>query len=205
MPSQALKDFKNRTQEVRQLLDAHGALTRLRRAEGALQSGGQSLRNVGNVVIHLVSTPGRGRPAEVHALNSAGIALLSAHLQGFIVDLFKEVTLACLDGKVRDVGALQSAANTRGNPNWSNITKLFRAAGFPDILSNISWQRMSNEKLRQKLESFNKLRNEIVHGTSARVRKAVVSNYLKVLTTFAEHLDNTLRREVRKVTRRFPW
>lgn len=205
MPSQALNDFMQRTQEVRQLLDAHGALTRLRRAEGAVQSGGQGLQRIADVVQHLVSPPGRGRPAEVHALNSAGVALLSGHLQGFIFDLFKEVTVACLAGKVRDVAAVQSAANTRGNPNWQNITKLFRAVGFPDILADISWQRMSNAQLRRKLESFNMLRNKIVHGASEHVTKATVSNYLNVLTNFAYHLDDKLKVEVHKVTRRNPW
>lgn len=205
MPSQAFNDFIQRTEEVRQLLDAHGALTRLRRAEGALQAAGQGLQGIAGVVQHLVSPPGRGRPAEVHALNSAGVALLSGHLQGYVVDLFKEVTVACLDGKVRDVAALQSAANTRGNPNWQNITKLFKAAGFPDVLTNISWQRMSNVQLRRKLEAFNVLRNKIVHGSSEHVSKSAVSNYLNVFTNFAQHLDDTLKVEVRRVTRHNPW
>src|SRR5215469_10951437 len=91
VPSQALQDFRERLKEVQELLEAHSALTGLRNAQAALNAGGQTLQNVAQVVQHLVSAPGRGRPRQVQALNSAGIALLSAHLQGFLVDLHIEV------------------------------------------------------------------------------------------------------------------
>jgi len=162
LTSQALADFKERIKEIQQLLDAHTALTRLRRAEGAMQSQGQTMQNVATVVQHLVSEPGPGRPREVHALNSAGVALLSAHLQGFVVDLFKEVAAKMLDGKVRDVSSVLSAANTRGNPNEYNIAMLFKSVGFDDILHDIAWQNMSNRRLRTNLQSFNQLRNNTV-------------------------------------------
>lgn len=129
MPSQALTDFRERLKEVHQLVDAHGALTRLKNAQAALNDAGQTLQGVANVVQHLVSPPRRGRPPEVQALNSAGIALLSAHLQGFVVDLFDEVTDATLRGKVKDIAAITESANTRGNPNEQNITKLFSSIG----------------------------------------------------------------------------
>jgi len=187
------------------LLDAHNALTRLRRAEARLTSGGQTLQNVATVIEHLVTNPGRGRRTEVYALNSASIALLSGHLQGFIVDLFKEVAHIILGGKIRDVQALIDSTNTRGNPNPSNINKLFGALGFPRILDGISWQRMSNDALLRKLQNFNELRNKIVHGRSERVGKQAVSNHLHVLRNLAQNLDRKLRSEVHSVTRRFPW
>ena len=192
MPSKALIDFESRLEEVRQLMEAHSALTRLRRAETALQNGRQNLQNVAQVVRHLVSNPGRGRPAEVHALNSAAIALLSAHLQGFLVDLFKEVAKDILDGAVRNVEAVISAANTRGNPNEQNIVKLFKAIGVPDVLNGITWQHMSNSQLRVNLRNFNELRNKIVHGSSERVRKSLVLKYLKIFSNFAKHIDKRL-------------
>jgi hypothetical protein len=205
MPSQALTDFRERLLEVRQLLDAHGALTRLKNAEAALNAGGQTLQNVAQVVQHLVSPPRPGRPPEVQALNSAGIALLSAHLQGFIVDLFTEVAGLTLNGKVKDLSALTNAANTRGNPNEQNITRLFNSIGYPDILDGISWQRTSNKVVKAKLKSFNELRNKIVHGSSETVKKSTLANYLSTFTSFAEKFDEKVRKEVRSVIGSNPW
>lgn len=205
MPSQALLDYRERLKEVQQLLDAHSALTRLRRAEAATANGIPDLQNIGAFVKNLVTPPGRGRPAEVHALNSAAIALLSAHLQGYVVDLYREVAVSTLTGKVRDVNALVETANLRGNPNTENITKLFASLGYPSILDSISWQRMSNAQLKGKLRTFNMLRNQIVHGSSGTVSKGQVENYLNVFTSFANKLDAQLRAQVHAVTGAYPW
>lgn len=205
MPSKALQDFENRLEEVKQLMEAHGALTRLRRAEAALQSSGKNLQDIAQVVQHLVSSPGRGRPAEVHTLNSAAIALLSAHLQGFIVDIFKEVSGKILDGKVEDIEVIHATVNTRGNPNEYNIVRLFKVIGFSDVLDGVSWQRMSNKQLRNKLQKFNQLRNRIVHGASEHVNKWAVENYQSVFTNLAHHMDSVLREKVRALTGRYPW
>lgn len=205
MTSQALADFKERIKEVEQLIDAHAALTGLRKAQRVLESQNQTLQNIGTVVQYLVSPPGRGRPQEVHALNNAAVALLSAHLQGFVKDLFEEAASKTLDGKVLDVPSVLKAANTRGNPNEYNITKLFKSIGFPDVLDGIAWQKMSNKRLRTNLRTFNELRNKIVHGSSERASKAKVANYLNVLTNFAERLDKKLQRDIRQLTGRNPW
>ena len=50
MPSQALLDYRERLKEVQQLLDAHSALTRLRRAEAATANGVPDLQNIGAFV-----------------------------------------------------------------------------------------------------------------------------------------------------------
>lgn len=205
MPSQSFADFESRLGEVQQLLDAHSALTRLRRAEAATTDGVPDLQNIGEFVQNLVTPTGRGRPAEVHALNSAAIALLSAHLQGYVVDLYKEVAVHTLTGKVRDVQALVSATNLRGNPNPDNIVKLFAYLGYPNILDGVSWQRMSNPQLKSKLRSFNKLRNEIVHGSRGTVTKAQVENYHNVFKSFAARLDSRLCSQVHAVTGAYPW
>jgi hypothetical protein len=205
MSSQALHDFIHRLREIRQLLDAHSALTRLRRAEAATAGGMPNLQNIGQFIQSLVTPPGRGRPAEVHALNSAAIALLSGHLQGYIVDLHKEVALSTLTGKVRDVQAIVETANLRGNPNAPNIKRIFSALGYPDVLDGLSWQAMSNKQLLAKLRTFNELRNNIVHGASTTVTKARVRNYLNVFTSFAHRLDSKMRQQVHTVTGRYPW
>jgi RiboL-PSP-HEPN len=163
------------------------------------------VQGVSEVVQHLVTPPGRGRPREVQALNSAGIALLSAHLQGFLMDLQAEVAHATLDGKVSNFEALLETARMRGNPNQDNITRSFNCLGYSRVLDGISWQRMSNTQLRAKLRAFNELRNSIVHGRRATVKKSVLTNYLAVFRSFAEHLDRKLQREVRALTGADPW
>lgn len=204
MPSQALVDFHNRLGEVQQLVDAHGALIRFKNAESAFNSGGQ-LKNIAQVVQHLVSTPGPGRPPEVQALNSAGIALLSAHFQGFVTDLYKEVALHTLKGKVKDLDAVISTANKRGNPNEQNITRLFDSIGYSNVLDGISWQKMNNKQLRDKIRSLNELRNKIVHGSSDKVKKSTLTNFLSVIRSLAEKLDEKLRGEVKATAGKYPW
>ena len=205
MSSRALQDFETRLKDVQQLIDAHEALTRLRRAEGALQSGGQQLSNVATVVQHLVTDPGRGRRKEVHALNNAAIALLSGHLQGYLVDLFEESANALFVGPVQNVNAITATTKTRGNPNPQNIKNMFGSLGFEDIFQGVSWQKMSTPALKKKLQDFNTLRNRIVHGKDERVRKQVVVNYLSVWRNFAIRLDANLRSRTRDVTGAYPW
>ena len=204
MPSQSLRDFRTRLDDVRQLIDAHDALTRLRRAETSWR-GGQELGNIATVIQHLVTDPGAGRRKEVHALNNAGVALLSGHLQGFIVDIYKESAAALLSGHVQSIDAVTGAAYTRGNPNPQNIKKMFSTLGIDDVFDGLSWQRMSTSALRKKLQDFSALRNEVVHGANKRVRKQVLVNHLNVFKNFATRLDAKLRRDIRSVGGTHPW
>ncbi len=205
MPSQALQDLQVRLLDVQQLIEAHDALTRLRRAEASLQAGGRELGDIVPVIQHLVTDPGAGRRKQVHALNNAGIALLSGHLQGFIVDIYRESAAALLAGHVQSVEAVIGAAYTRGNPNPQNIEKMFSTLGFDDVFEGLSWQRMSTTALKKKLRDFNTLRNQIVHGANKRVQKQVLVNHLNVFNNFATRLDAKLRREIRRVTGAHPW
>jgi hypothetical protein len=205
MPSRALEDFQSRLSDVQQLIDAHDALTRLRRAESSLKTGRRELDNIAEVIKHLVTEPGPGRRKEVHALNNAGIALLSGHLQGFIVDIFEECAAALLAGHVQSVEAVTGAAYTRGNPNPQNIVNMFNTLGFKDVFDGLSWRKMSTAALKRKLQDFNTLRNQIVHGATRRVRKQVLVNYLHVFENFATKLDAKLEREIRSVIGKNPW
>ena len=155
MPSQSLTNFLDRIEEVQQLVDAHGALVRFKKAQEAHELAAGDLTKIGDVISALVSEPGAGRPPAVQALNSAAIALLSGHLQGYITDLFEECARRLLDGHVADVSALIEAAPTRGNPNEANIKKLFQGLGFSEILAGLSWKKMSNASLKKHLREFN--------------------------------------------------
>lgn len=205
MPSKSFSDFKERLTEVEQILDAHGALVRLRKAEDAIASVGGNLAKIGDVINALISKPGPGRPPEVHALNSSAIALLSGHLQGFVTDLYAESAEALLTPHVPDVQSVIDSAPTRGNPNEQNINRLFGTIGIADVLDGIGWNRMSNASLKRKLREFNELRNRIVHGKSETVRKAQVTTYASIWKNFARKLDGRLRREIKKKTGKDPW
>jgi len=206
MPSNALTAYEERLKEIDQLLDAHEALVRLRKAEAALGSTGTTdLKAALKAIQHLVNEPGPGRPREVHALNSSAIALLSGHLQGFIADIFNESAGVLLNGSVKDLATLQGAAPTRGNPNEANITKLFCTLGFPDILDGISWQAVSNDSLKKNLKNFNVLRNRIVHGSSETVKKSTVRKFAKLWKNFGRRFDEKLRAEIRGITGTNPW
>lgn len=205
MPSQALIDFRHRLKEVQQLVEARDALIRYKNAMSAYKAGGPPLRNVLQIVQMLAASPKAGRPPVVQALNSSGVALLSAHFQGFVSDLYKEVAHHTLDGKVKDFNIMISSAEKRGNPNVQNITRLFSSIGYPDILNGISWQRMSNKQLLGKITALNELRNKIVHGSSDVVKKSTLMNFLNILVTFADKFDKKLRIEVKSVTRVYPW
>jgi hypothetical protein len=204
MPSDALTNFQLRLKEVEQLLAAHTALLRFYRATAAAHNAG-GLANVANVVTHLVAAPGPGRPPQIQALNKAAIALLSGHLQGFITDLYREAASKLLTGHVSNLKTLTEAAPTRGNPNNDNIKWLFATLGFDDILGGISWQRCSNQTMRNRLHKFNELRNKIVHGTSININKNEVKGYLSSWTALAERLDAKLRTQINRMTGRFPW
>ena len=205
MPSRACADLNERLREIDQLLEAHGALTRLKRAEAALAASTQSLQNVAQVVNALVTPPGVGRPAEVQALNKAAIALLSAHLQGYVEDVFEEVGRVLLHGRVPQIDALLTQAQRRGNPNWDNITRLFAAIGFADILNAISWRGVSNATLKKRLRELNELRNRIVHGQTETVRKRVVVKYSSFVRQFAARLDRTVAQVYAALTGQAPW
>lgn len=205
MSSTALTDFLDRLEEVQQLLDAHAALVRIKRAEAAMNGGSGTLQQAMDAVKHLVSPASPGRPPEVQALNSAAIVLLSAHLQGFITDIFSEAAKFLIGERVEDIDALIEAAPVRGNPNEQNITKLFASVGFIDALSGVSWQKMNNKSLRKKLKEFNELRNKVAHGKTVKVSKAKVESYKNVWANFARRFDAALKNRIKQASGSSPW
>ncbi|MBN2351775.1 MAG: hypothetical protein JXD23_04325 [Spirochaetales bacterium] len=203
--SKSLENYKSRLDEVKQLLDAHKALTRIKNAESLLNNTSPNLQTLAMAVQALVQNPGPGRPQQVQALNAAGIALLSAHLQGYIVDVFKESVKAMFGGKIQDEGVLIKRANTHGNPNSKNIISLFQSLGFSNVLEGISWQKLSNAGLRKKLDEFNELRNRIVHGKSETVYKAQLENYYNSFWTFGIKFDINIYTLIKNQTGTAPW
>jgi hypothetical protein len=206
LTSHAYADFGLRMRDVDQLVQAHTALTQFWQARRAYQRS-RNLQNVSKVISKLLRRPGRGRrPAEFAALNRATIVLLSAHLQGFIQDIYSEAAHVVLNGKVRDIDSLISRGKKSfGNPHAYRIEQLFCTIGFPKVLRKVRWQKTSNQTVRKRLTQYVRLRNEIAHGKRTHVTKAQVLGFRKFVEQFALRFDVEVGSEIRNITGAAPW
>ena len=206
MPSEAYQNLDSRLKDLEQLMQAHTALTQFRRARIATEQAGGNLAKISTVVDRLVTLPGRGRRAEVGALNRAGIVLLSAHLQGYIEDVYEEAARRLLRNAVKSVEALVYEARGRfSNPHADVIERLFSSIGLPKILDNVSWQRASNQSIRRRLTGYVQIRNRIAHGSQEPVSKAKVGEFRKFVEVFAEKFDTKVHDEIERVMGTAPW
>ena len=131
MPSQARQYLADRLVDVDQILQAHTALTKFKRAEAVANQAGGGLQSIINVVNALVTDPGQGRPAEVAALNRSAFVLLCAHFQGFVEDLHREAAQCTLNGKVASIEDIVKLVKPRNsNPHADIIGRCFRALAF---------------------------------------------------------------------------
>jgi hypothetical protein len=204
--SEALAHLQTRMRDIEQLLEAHSALTRFRRARRSAESSGGDIAKLSVVIDRLVTEPGAGRRTEVEALNRAAIVLLCAHLQGYLEEVYGECAQALLDTRVQDVGALvRQGTSTFGNPHADRIDSLFASIGLPDIMDGISWQRCANQTVRSRLTDYIRLRNTIAHGTLVTVHKAKVTSFKRFVEVFAERFDHHVAREVASVIGTSPW
>ena len=153
----------------------------------------------------LAEPPKRGRPPAVQALNKAAIALLSAHLQGFVADLHEEAARKLLGPHVVDIDELVKSAAMRGNPRVEEINRLFATIGIKKVADRLRWQKCNNQAVKRKLTSFLKLRNDIVHGKAGDVRKSTVEQYLRSWKVLAEKLESEVTKSIKKKTGSHPW
>jgi len=187
-------------------MQAHTALTQYYRARRAAEQAGGDLAGIANVVSNLVTLPGRGRRAQVEALNRASIVLLSAHLQGYIDDVYAEAAHALLNTKIRDVDALvERARKSFRNPRSEAIDQLFCSIGVSKVLDSISWRKASNSTVKQRLAAYVKLRNRIAHGEEESVKKEKVEGFRRFVELFAQKFDAKVHDELQNTTGTSPW
>lgn len=203
--SNASTQLDDRLTEIDQLIEAHSALVKFKRAESQAAGAGKTLADISTLISDLFSDVQPGRPAQVYALNNAAFVLLAAHLQGYITDVFKEAVRTLLTGKVKDVESVVSSAPTQINLNLSKIEKLFAGIGIPKALDRVSWQRMSNDGMKKKLSRFNETRNRIAHGAKTKLSKVQVKDHLIFTRKFAEIFDSRLADEIEAITGNSPW
>ena len=206
MSSRSLEAFTNRLKDVEQLLNAHSALTQFHRARKKSENNDGGLNKIAEVINALVVEPGRGRPAEVEALNRAGVVLLSAHFQGYIDDLLFETAHIVLSGKVRDIDGLVKLAKPQSaNPHPDIIEKMFNSVGVYEVLDDISWQKAKNEVIKKRLSDYIQLRNKIAHGKQESVSKQKVLQFKKFVEIFTKNLDEIVCQKIKLSTGRDAW
>jgi len=209
MKSQAFNNLKNRLKEIDLLLEAHEFLVKFHKAKDSIASSQpKSMQEALKYLQNLVEDVGPGRPPEVQAVNKAAIVLLSAELQGYLVDLHKECADMLFQGRLENLETLiaeSPTTPTRGNPNVENITRLFGSLGFSKVLEKIRWQKMKDASVKKKLKEMNELRNRIAHSTSETVRKVKVDYYLNFVKKFSNKFDEELKKRMTQLLGKKPW
>jgi hypothetical protein len=113
---------------------------------------------------------GQGAPEIINghrvgaSINRSIVVLLSALLQSFVEELFQEISVELLEIDAAGEAPYRKSFGRWGNPSDSNIIALFLRLGVTDILADLSWQRITNERIRSNLKQLNELRNQIAHG-----------------------------------------
>lgn len=100
------------------------------------------------------------------SINRSCIVMLSALLQTYVEEVFSESARQLLPN-LQDEEVFQrywKQMKNWGNPNSENITHLFLKIGIPGVLEGITWQRTRTDRIINKLNTINLLRNRIAHG-----------------------------------------
>lgn len=117
---------------------------------------------------------GRGAPPIVNghrigaSLNRSCIVMLSALLQSYVEEEFKEAAkrrFPTLEADPDAFDAYWKQMKGWGNPSDANIKHLFLKLGIPDALAGLRWQHTDAARVRTKLRQMNEIRNQIAHGT----------------------------------------
>lgn len=204
MPSTALANLKNRLADIDQLIAAHTALTKFKKAQAAAKGGG--LEQIIDVVNALVKEPGVGRPAEVAALNRAAFVLLTAHFQGFVDELHRETADHVLKGKVSSIDDVVKMVKPRNaNPHVDVIERMFAGLGCYEVMSNISWNRCANATVKKRLTDYIDTRNKIAHGKQLVVTKAQVVAFKYYVELLAGKIASNVGAKVKASTGKAPW
>jgi len=217
--STARNNLQHRLDDIQQLLDAHTALTRLQRIQSiinTISTGNVQQNNVQQVlgllgglsqVVNTIVQQQRGRPARADALNRSAIVLLSAHLQGYLQEVFEEAAILLFMGQL---GAevhlfVQESLKRFGNPQPDKIDSLFALLGIERITGQISWRNAQNKRVKERLRELVNLRNQIAHGNSVTVYRERVVRFMSFVDNFTERFDEELRGYLRARLGRNPW
>lgn len=196
MPTRALHHLAKRLDDVDRLLEAHQALSRFRRIE-TVAIGATNIVRALEIAQSAFAGPLRGRRWGMDALNRAGIVLLTAHLEGYLEDLFKEaaeaVVNARFDTQYYDLQSFAGQAITRfHNPSPQNVKELFMRLGIRDLLDTVEWAGVPNGEVRKHLGDLVSLRNQIAHGEQPSVTRRRLQREIIFVRKLTKKLDKRL-------------
>ena len=196
MSTKALGQLYKRLEDIDRLLEAHKALSRIKRLEAASIGQVDFVRALGAVQNALGGSL-RGRRWGMEALNRAGIVLLTAHFEGYIEDLFAEsaevIAASVFDTTHYDVDSfITQSTKAFRNPNPQNIRDLFTRLGLSDVLATVQWGAMSNKDVRDRLGNLVNLRHRIAHGEQPSVTRSQLSREVTFVRRLAKNLDRRL-------------
>lgn len=207
MTSKALNNLKTRLKDIDQLLNAHTAITKFKKAEQAAQNAGGQLAQVAQVFNALVTDPGPGKPKEVDAINRAAFVLSMAHFQGFVDDLHAELGALILKGRAVDPDAvIKLVKPPRSNPHVNVINQMFSGIGVYELMEAISWQKCDNKTVKSRLTGYIEVRNKIAHGSKEAITKGKVSQLKQFIELLAAKLDEKASAKATKgILGKKPW
>ena len=183
MASTALRNLKQRLEEVDEIISARDA----------------------------ICPPGRGRPQarQGAAVLAGGTVLLAAVFEGYVEDLFDaSVDLLFADVDLEDRKELKRNTSRRNNnASVQQVNALFFYLGMPWVMQSpyMRWGKFSNAVVRERLDTLSKARNKIVHGVRYRVQKRSLVAWRRLIERLAEQLDNLTGQHIAERTSLRPW
>lgn len=162
-------------------------------------------------VARLLEAHQSGRHWRLEALNRGAVVILSAQLQGYLADLFGEVSDYLLEsrpqGRVFESRKVfvDEALRSFGNPSPDRVKSLFRYLGLRDVFTDLEWETLTSKDIRDALEKLIRLRNEIAHGKRPSISKEEVENWTLFVSQFAERFEYSMHEYIRVQTGILPW
>ena len=151
---------------------------------------------------------GQGAPPIVNgarqgaALNRSCVLMISGLMQGYVEEVFFEVSEEKLGLNAAQVVNYRDLYDRFGNPSPTNIRIHFRRLGVADVLAGLSWQARTTTSVIRALENLNHLRNQIAHG-AVHLRLngqpyALRTHDAQVFRDFAENFGSRFTGHVRR-------
>ena len=190
MPSIARQQLGDRLADVDELIAAHGFVT-----------GG-----------------GRGAPPVVNgrrqgrALVRAGIVLQCAAAEAFVVDIFEEAAAHLYNTMTPDDLKRLAKETSRKLHTASiyNIETLFFNIGIPFVMSDITWQGMSDDNFTKSFNGLIEARNSIAHGRHYKdgagnvipVRLQLLRRWRSMVANFSARFERIVREHIERSSQR---
>jgi len=135
--------------------------------------------------------------------------MLSAAFEGYVEDVFDAAVDLIYDhATVAERNTLKN--DTSGNLNNASafkVNRLFFNLGIPWIMNSpsIQWQKFSNDRVCEELNSLIRTRNEIAHGEDTLARKPTANKWRGMIERLADRLDVVVADGVEERTGNRPW